>query len=167
MLVERRNGPMFYVTINPTVNSTAKDYKRSFNRSTGIIVCLSWLEVWRSQTMNLGRGSWQYQTVAFEVVWSHYLSGRQCRKSTSFHQFHHQHHLMATLDNAHWRKTISPGPLPCTGSYIGRACSVPWTNWIRLGTFGQGAMTSWWFMVCDLQTSSHDKHNGWRTFCSL
>ena len=30
MLVERRNGPMFYVTINPTVNSTAKDYKRSF-----------------------------------------------------------------------------------------------------------------------------------------
>ena len=41
MLVERRNGPMFYVTINPTVNSTAKDYKRSFNRSTGIIVCLS------------------------------------------------------------------------------------------------------------------------------
>src|SRR4029077_19466828 len=31
MLVERRNGPMFYVTINPTVNSTAKDYKRSFN----------------------------------------------------------------------------------------------------------------------------------------
>ena len=33
--------------INPTVNSTAKDYKRSFNRSTGIIMCLSWLEVWR------------------------------------------------------------------------------------------------------------------------
>ena len=41
MLVERRNGPMFYVTINPTVNSTAKDcersfakdYKRSFNHS--------------------------------------------------------------------------------------------------------------------------------------
>jgi hypothetical protein len=27
MLVERRNGPMFYVTINPTVDSTAKDYK--------------------------------------------------------------------------------------------------------------------------------------------
>jgi metal-sulfur cluster biosynthetic enzyme len=23
------------------------------------------------------------------------------------------------------RKTISPGPLPCTGSYSGRACSVP------------------------------------------
>jgi hypothetical protein len=38
MIVERRNGPMFYVPINPTVNSTAKDYKRSFNRSTGIIV---------------------------------------------------------------------------------------------------------------------------------
>ena len=41
MLVERGNSPMFYVTINPTVNSTAKDYKRSFNRSKGIILCLS------------------------------------------------------------------------------------------------------------------------------
>ena len=41
MLVERGNGPIFYVTIDPTVNSTAKDYKRSFNRSTGIILCFS------------------------------------------------------------------------------------------------------------------------------
>ena len=41
MLVERGNGPMFYGTIDPTVNSTARDYKRSFNRSTGFILCFS------------------------------------------------------------------------------------------------------------------------------
>ena len=37
-------------------------------------------------------------------------SARQCGKSTSFYQFHHQHHLMA-LDGAPM-KSLLPGHMP-------------------------------------------------------
>jgi len=80
----------------------------------------------------------------------------------------------ATLDNAH----VAEDYLARTTTMyriiaVGRTCSVPWTNWIRLGMCSQGAMTSWCIIQCHQvvlvvelakRSSQHQEGFGWRSF---